>query len=79
MEGDYVAEVKVGDIVGRKSYDCDILFRVAEIKKEPEGNIITLKGISYRIEADAPENDLIQTKQIQKNVIRFVDIHTAAK
>lgn len=74
LEGDYVGEVKVGDIVGRRSYDCDVLFKVSGIKNEPEGNIITLKGISYRIEADAPENDLlIQSEQMIDDYSRRVD------
>jgi sporulation peptidase YabG len=55
---------KIGDIVARKSYGYDVFFKVVGIKERPEGNILTLKGISYRIEADAPETDLvIQTEQ----------------
>lgn len=54
MEG-----LKIGDIVGRKSYGCDVLFKVTDIKKAGNENIATLKGITYRIEADAPESDLI--------------------
>ncbi len=52
-------ELKIGDIVARKSYGSDILFKVTNIKKSGSENIITLKGISYRIEADAPEADLV--------------------
>lgn len=51
-------QFKIGDIVARKSYGCDIFFKVVNISKAAERNIITLKGISYRIEADAPESDL---------------------
>jgi len=51
--------LKVGDIVTRKSYGGDIFFKVVDIKNDGKENIITLKGISYRIEADAPENDLM--------------------
>lgn len=55
---------KVGDIVARKSYGYDVFFKVVDIKEGPEGNILTLKGISYRIEADAHETDLVlQTEQ----------------
>lgn len=53
-----MAQLKVGDIVGRKSYGCDVLFKVANIREANGIRIVTLKGISYRIEADAPENDL---------------------
>lgn len=50
---------KVGDIVARKSYGGDIYFKIVDIKNNGKENIITLKGIAYRIEADAPETDLI--------------------
>lgn len=54
-----MAELKIGDIVARKSYGQDILFKVADIIGEGESRVIVLKGICYRIEADAPEDDLI--------------------
>ncbi|HOJ10864.1 MAG TPA: sporulation peptidase YabG [Clostridiales bacterium] len=54
-----MGNVKVGDIVARNSYGCDIFFKVVEIKSDGKQNIITLKGITYRIQADAPESDLI--------------------
>lgn len=53
-----MSELKVGDIVARKSYGCDIFFKVVNITESGGDRIITLKGISYRIEADAPESDL---------------------
>jgi spore coat assemly protein len=55
MEVDYVDIIKVGSIVARKSYNMDIFFRVDSISS----NIATLKGISYRIEADASLDDLV--------------------
>lgn len=54
-----MAGLKVGDIVARKSYGQDIFFKVVDIKSNGKENIATLKGIAYRIEADAPEADLI--------------------
>jgi spore coat assemly protein len=51
-------ELKIGDIVARKSYGCDVFFKVVDIENNEDEKIITLKGISYRIEADAPESDL---------------------
>lgn len=58
-------EIKVGDIVARKSYGLDIFFKVVDINGEGDKRVITLKGITYRIEADAPESDLIlQTEDI---------------
>lgn len=47
--------IEVGDYVVRISYNRDILFKVLEIK--PNG-IVKLKGISYRVIADAPLSDL---------------------
>lgn len=52
-------DLKVGDIVARKSYGLDILFKVVDINNRGDENILTLKGICYRILADAPESDLI--------------------
>lgn len=53
-----MSELKIGDIVARKSYGCDIFFKVVDITQIGTERVITLKGISYRIEADAPESDL---------------------
>ncbi len=50
--------LKVGDIVARKSYGYDIFFKVIDITEADGERVLTLKGISYRIEADAPESDL---------------------
>lgn len=48
----------IGDTVVRKSYDKDITFRVIDIK-EIDGKVVyILKGISIRIIADSPEDDL---------------------
>lgn len=55
---------KLGDLVARKSYGYDILFKVVDVKNSGEEDIIILKGIAYRIQADAPESDLVlQTDQ----------------
>ncbi|WP_265445944.1 sporulation peptidase YabG [Acetivibrio straminisolvens] len=51
--------LKIGDIVARKSYGSDILFKVVDIKYEKGNKIVILKGICYRLEADAPETDLV--------------------
>ncbi len=62
-------EIKKGDIVGRISYGKDILFyvdRIIKMKKTGKAYAI-LKGILYRIEADAPLEDLekIEKEQIE--------------
>jgi spore coat assembly protein len=56
--GEQMSGIKVGDIVARKSYGCDVFFKVVDITERNGERILTLKGISYRIEADAPESDL---------------------
>lgn len=62
-------EIKRGDIVGRISYGKDILFRVDRIIKiKNTGRAYAiLKGVQYRIEADAPIEDLekIERGQIE--------------
>ncbi len=51
-------KVKIGDIVGRKSYNKDILFRVKNIIDTKSGQIAILIGIVERVEADSELNDL---------------------
>lgn len=54
-----MGDLKVGDIVARKSYGGDIYFKVTDIRELDGEKVILLKGLSYRIEADAPETDLV--------------------
>lgn len=49
-----MANLRIGDIVSRKSYDYDILFKVVAIKED----IADLIGMTVRIIADAPIYDL---------------------
>lgn len=59
-----MSKLRKGDIVARKSYGNDIFFKVVDIRNSGGESIATLKGISCRIEADAPETDLeVQSKQ----------------
>jgi len=54
-----MGNLKIGDIVARKSYGYDIFFKVVDIKNNGKEDIITLKGITCRIQADAPASDLV--------------------
>lgn len=45
---------KVGDIVSRKSYQNDILFKIIDITD----NVVTLKGVDLRLYADSDVSDL---------------------
>lgn len=49
---------KKGDIVSRKKYGHDIVFKVDKV----EGNIVYLKGIDVRLCADTDVNDLVYVK-----------------
>lgn len=54
-------DIKVGDIVARKSYGYDILFKVHDITiGKDSGRTILLKGLNYRLFADAPESDIVK-------------------
>lgn len=67
-------KIKKGDIVGRKSYGKDILFTVEKVIKSNQKYFAILKGISIRIEADSPLEDLeIIEKSIVKRNIRSLD------
>ncbi len=45
---------EIGDLVTRKSYDNDIVFKIIKI----EGNVYFLKGVVVRLFADSPVEDL---------------------
>lgn len=62
--------IRKGNIVGRKSYKKDIMFIVKNIIKTKSGNIVILKGLIDRIEADSKMEDLeiISRKEIQEKL-----------
>jgi spore coat assembly protein len=54
-----VSEIKIGDLVARKSYNCDVLFKVTDIiNQSGRGKVYIIKGVNMRILADAPGEDL---------------------
>ncbi len=54
-------DIKVGDIVGRKSYGLDIYFKVVDICEDNNGNpIARLKGLDMRLCANGPLTDLVK-------------------
>ncbi|WP_432406838.1 sporulation peptidase YabG [Wukongibacter sp. M2B1] len=54
-----MTELRVGDIVARKSYDYDILFKITDIINDSNNKkTFILKGTNLRIIADSPEGDL---------------------
>lgn len=55
--------ITIGDIVTRQSYGEDILFKILDIKKNEK--IAILKGLEFRLIADAPLKDLKKVSQKQ--------------
>ncbi|QNU66999.1 YabG peptidase U57 [Ruminiclostridium herbifermentans] len=51
-------QIEIGNLVYRKSYEKDVLFRVADIIFDHGKKIIILKGVNVRLQADAEEEDL---------------------
>ncbi|WP_096441152.1 sporulation peptidase YabG [Alteribacter populi] len=54
--------IKEGQIVGRTSYQCDILFRVVSL----EGKVAELRGEEMRLIADAPIDDLVVLEESER-------------
>ncbi|MBS4193434.1 sporulation peptidase YabG [Bacillus sp. FJAT-49705] len=51
--------ISIMDIVGRASYQCDIMFRVIDIREQNGKKYAILYGEDIRLIADAPVEDLI--------------------
>jgi spore coat assemly protein len=58
-QGGTQMDLSVGDIVTRISYNHDLLFRVISVNK----NLAILYGEEYRLEVDAPIDDLVKVKE----------------
>ena len=67
-------KIKKGDIVARNSYDRDILFRVKKIIKIDKNITVILTGLTERIEADSPIEDLeIVERDTIKRYVELMD------
>lgn len=74
-------ELKVGDIVSRKSYNNDILFKIIDITD----GIVSLKGVDLRLYADSEIEDLkkedakLNTLKLDREIInknlRSIDLN----
>lgn len=66
-------DIKIGDLVGRKSYNCDVVFRVHDIIKKNDKIEIVLTGVNLRLIADAPETDIIKLppSKINENIRNY--------
>ena len=75
-----MTKFKKGDIVGRKSYNKDVIFEITNIiKTSNKISIYILKGINQRIEADSTKEDLelldkrFVSKKLKENENRISD------
>ncbi|WP_050613563.1 sporulation peptidase YabG [Bacillus testis] len=59
-------DIAVRDIVGRKKYGCDILFRVVQIKEQAGIKMAILYGEDVRLVADAPFEDLVKVGSLER-------------
>lgn len=67
-------KIKKGDIVVRKSYGKDIIFKVTKIIYVNEKKIANLKGLVERIEADCEISDLeLIEKQKVKEILNILN------
>lgn len=62
--------IKKGDIVGRKTYNKDVIFIVKDIINTKNGKIAILRGLVERVEADSNIEDLelIEKKVVENNL-----------
>ena len=70
-------KVKKGDVVARISYGKDILFVIDRIIRLKNGDSYAiLKGLTIRIEADAPLNDIkkVEEKRVTNSEKTIEDI-----
>lgn len=69
-------DIKVGDIVARKSYNNDIYFKVNEVMESDSGEVrVKLLGLDVRLFADSPVEDLVKVdrekiRQYRKKFIK---------
>lgn len=67
---------QINDVVGRKSYNCDILFKIIAFKTINQKTFAVLSGEDYRLIVDAPLEDLqlIDEQQIQLMTRAVMDL-----
>lgn len=66
----------VGDVVARKSYNCDILFKIINIDKD----VANIVGVTVRIIADAPFYDLVHiSKESVKQRLSNIEMSSRQK
>ncbi len=68
-------QFRLGDIVARKSYNMDVLFKITNIRD----NVAELVGLTVRISADAFVSDLVHMSdyEIKSRMNRFENMKNA--
>ncbi|MBS4175780.1 sporulation peptidase YabG [Bacillus sp. FJAT-49736] len=61
--------VQINSIVGRQSYECDLLFKVIDIKVIDGKKTAVLYGEDFRLIADAPIDDLVLINRDERSKI----------
>ncbi|MEH7416744.1 sporulation peptidase YabG [Neobacillus drentensis] len=64
-------DIKITDIVGRKSYNCDLMFRVIDIQNINHQKVAILYGEDFRLVADAPYTDLVILNQHERTKLQL--------
>lgn len=67
--------IKKGDLVVRKSYNKDVIFRVNNIIKTKKNEIAILRGVIERVEADSDIKDLelVEEEQLRRKIQELDD------
>lgn len=65
--------IKKGDMVGRKSYGKDVIFKVKRIINTKQGKMAILRGITERVEADSVLDDLevLSKEEIRQSIKKW--------
>jgi len=72
----FMENFRVGDIVARKSYGYDIMFKIDSI----EGDMANLVGMTVRIIADSPVYDLRKiSKEEAKKKVSEIEVNSRLK
>lgn len=76
-----MGKFRKGDIVARISYNKDVLFEITKIIKTSNNKeIMILKGITERIQADSPKEDLVlMDKRVVEERIRKLEDKIASR
>ncbi|MCX7780879.1 MAG: sporulation peptidase YabG [Negativicutes bacterium] len=69
--------LKVGDLVVRKSHGGDIIFKIVDIYREEGRDVAYLKGLHYRLVADAPLEDIqeIDAEYLRDEIKKMEAMH----